>query len=334
MVNISRREFIRRMMALGLTAAAAGSLFSSLACSSKATPVPAPPVLPPVPTPTPAPQPPVVTSPAPGDSRLVVARGKSPAAMVQAALKALGGIERFVKKGDDVIVKPNICVAFHTPEYAATTNPEVVATLVTLCLGAGAKRVRVMDLPFGGTAEQAYARSGIGEAVRSAGGQMELMASMKYREVDIPGGIDIKKWPVYSDALDADVLIDVPIAKHHDMARLTLGMKNLMGLILNRGQIHTNIGQRVADLTSLLRPKLTVIDAVRILMNHGPTGGNLDDVKPTNTIIASSDIVAADAYAATLFGLTGNDIPIIRAAAQMGLGTMDLKNVKIEEIAV
>jgi uncharacterized protein (DUF362 family) len=333
-MNVSRREFIKRMMALGFTAVAAGSLFSQLACASQETPAPISPVPVPVPTPTPAFQPPVTPSQSPGGSHLVVTRGKSPAAMVQAALKALGGIERFVKKGDDVIVKPNICVAFHMPEYAATTNPEVVGALVTLCLGAGAKRVRVMDLPFGGTAEQAYARSGIGEAVRSAGGQMELMSNMKYREVDIPSGIDIKKWPVYSDALDADVLIDVPIAKHHNMGRLTLGMKNLMGLIQNRGQIHTNLGQRVADLTSLFRPKLTVIDAVRILMNHGPTGGDLNDVKLTNTIIASSDIVAADAYGATLFGLTGNDIPIISSAAQMGLGTMDLKSVKIEEINV
>jgi uncharacterized protein (DUF362 family) len=334
MVNVSRRDFMKQMMALGLSAVAAGSLFSQLACANKETPVPTSPAPSPVPTPTPAPQPPVTPSPASGSSHLVAVRGKSPADMVQAALKALGGIERFVKKGDDVIVKPNICVAFHTPEYAATTNPEVVATLVTLCLGAGAKRVRVMDFPFGGTAEQAYARSGIGEAVRTAGGQMELMANMKYREVNIPGGIDIKKWSVYGDALDADVLIDVPIAKHHSMARLTLGMKNLMGLIENRGQFHSNLGQRVADLTSLIRPQLTVIDAVRILMNHGPTGGDLNDVKLTNTIIASADIVAADAYGATLFGLTGNDIPIIRSAAQMGLGTMDLKNVNVEEIAV
>jgi uncharacterized protein (DUF362 family) len=330
-MNISRREFIQRMIALGFSAAAAGSLFSSLACSTKEPPV-SPPVSPLAPAPA-APSP-VVPIPSSGGTYLAVARGKSPAALVQAALKALGGIERFVKKGDDVIVKPNICVAYNTPEYAATTNPEVVSAVVTLCLGAGARRVRVMDFPFGGTAEQAYARSGIGEVVRAAGGQMELMASMKYREADIPGGVDFKKWTFYGDALDANVIINVPIAKHHNLARLTLGMKNLMGLVQNRGQIHSNLGQRVADIASLLRPKLTIIDAVRILMNHGPTGGNLDDVKLTNTIIASQDIVAADAYGATLFGLTGNDIPIIRAGAQMGLGTMDLKSIKVEEINV
>lgn len=333
-MNVSRREFIQRMVALGFTAAAAGSLFSWLGCTTREAPLPPVPLPQPAPAPIPAPSQPPPPAPVSGNTYLAVARGKSPAALVEAAVKALGGIERFVKKGDDVIIKPNICVAYHTPEYAATTNPEVVGALVTLCLGAGAKRVRVMDLPFGGSAEQAYARSGIGEAVRTAGGQMEVMASMKYRDAAIPGGVDIKNWPVYGDALDANVLINVPIAKHHNLARLTLGMKNLMGLIQNRGQIHYNLGQRVADLTSLLRPKLTIVDAVRILMNHGPTGGSLDDVKMTNTIIASQDMVAADAYAATLFGLTGNDIPFIRSGAQMGLGTLDLKNIKLEEISV
>ncbi len=332
-MDISRREFIQRMMALGFGAAAAGALFSSLACSNREAPVPSPA---PKPTPAPAPTPLPSGTPIPtqSDTYLAVARGQSPTAMVQALLKALGGMERFVKKGDDVIIKPNICVAYHTPEYAATTNPEVVGSLVSLCLGAGAKRVRVMDFPFGGTAQEAYSRSGIDEAVRTAGGQMELMSSVKYLEVAIPQGIDLKKWPVYGDALDADVLINIPIAKHHSSARLTLGMKNLMGLIQNRGQFHFNLGQRIADLTSLLRPKLTIVDATRILLNHGPTGGSLDDVKVTNTIIASQDIVAADAYAATLFGLTGNDIPAIRAGVQMGLGTMDLKSIKVAEINV
>jgi len=263
-----------------------------------------------------------------------VARGNSPEAMVQAAIKALGGIERFVKPGHEVIVKPNICVAYHTYEYAATTNPEVIGTLVKLCLDAGAKRVRVMDQPFGGTASEAYARSGIEAAVRAAGGQMEIMSSMKFRKTAIPQGRDITNWPIYGDALDADVIINVPIAKHHGLARLTLGMKNLLGIVQNRNQLHTNLGQRLADLNTRVRPVLTVVDAVRILMNHGPSGGSLDDVKLTNTIIASQDIVAADAYATTLFGLTGVDIPAIRAGAEMGLGTMDLRSINIEELSV
>jgi uncharacterized protein (DUF362 family) len=243
-------------------------------------------------------------------------------------------MERFVKSGDDVIVKPNVCVDFRTFEYAATTNPEVVASLVELCLGAGARRVRVMDNPFGGSAESAYARSGIADAVTAAGGQMEAMNPAKFRETDIPEGRDISSWPVYQEILDADVVIDVPIAKHHSLARLSLAGKNLLGVIQSRNKMHSNLGQRTADLVSLVRPNLTVVDAVRTLMDHGPGGGSLDDVRLTNTVIASHDIVAADAYAATLFDLSGQDIAYVKAAAEMGLGTLDLSSIQIEEISV
>jgi uncharacterized protein (DUF362 family) len=129
-------------------------------------------------------------------------------------------------------------------------------------------------------------------------------------------------------------VINVPIAKDHGLARLTLAGKNLLGVIENRGGMHRNIGQRIADLTSLVRPQLTVIDAVRILMANGPTGGNLDDVKQTDTVIASADQVAADAYATSLFGLQPSDISYITACADMGLGTMDLGAVKVEEISL
>ena len=345
-MHISRREFIRRLAVISFATALAGKLLAFLGCSlvekgeltpstlkpsPEAVPLAPPAAIPALPLPT-APTPPsVVASP---DTYLAVVRGNNPSDMVETAIKALGGIERFVKPGDDVIIKPNICVAYHSYEYAATTNPEVVGTIVKLCVGAGARRVRVMDQPFGGTPEQAYVRSGIDAAVKSAGGTMEVMSRVKFRDTPIPDGKDITRWQVYGDVLDADVLIDVPIAKHHSLARLTLGMKNLMGVILNRGQFHSNLGQRIADLTSLLKPDLTIVDGVRILMNHGPSGGDLNDVKLANTIIASRDIVAADAYAATLFGLTGEDIPAIRAGAQMGLGTADLKSVKIEELVV
>jgi len=265
---------------------------------------------------------------------LAVVRGENPMELVLTALKALGGIERFVKPGNDVIIKPNICTAYYSYEYAATTNPEVVGALVQLCVGVGAKRVRVMDYPFGGQATLAYTRSGITESVEQAGGELETMSRIKYRDTAIPDGKDIKKWMVYGDILSTDVLINVPIAKHHHLARLTLGMKNLMGVILDRNQFHINLGQRIADLNSLVRPSLTLVDAVRILTNHGPTSGNLNDVKLTNTVIASHDIVAADTYAATLFNLKGADIPAIRAGAEMGLGTMDLENIRVEEINV
>jgi uncharacterized protein (DUF362 family) len=243
-------------------------------------------------------------------------------------------MERFVRRGDDVIVKPNICVAYHTYEYAATTNPWVVAELVRLCLEAGARRVRVMDSPFGGGPEEAYVRSGIQEQVLAAGGQMEIMARFKFVPTEIPEGRDLRQKEIYEDVLKADVLINVPIAKHHNLARLTLGMKNLMGVITDRPAMHRNLGQRLADLTSRVRPQLTVVDAVRILTAHGPTGGNLNDVKKLDTVIASPDIVAADTYAATLFGRHPQALGFIRAGTAMGLGRSDLDNLKIEEIAV
>ncbi|WP_455278535.1 DUF362 domain-containing protein [[Eubacterium] cellulosolvens] len=265
---------------------------------------------------------------------LAVVHGDNPTKIVEKALVALGGIERFVKLGDNVIIKPNICVSYRSFEYAATTNPEVVGALTSMSLNAGAKGVRVMDNSFGGSPEKAYTNSGIEQSVNAAGGEMELMSAIKYREVDIPHGKDINRWSIYGDILDADVLINVPIAKHHSLARLTLGMKNLLGIIQNPNRFHSNLAQRIADLNSRVHSTLTVVDAVRILKDHGPTGGNLDDVEIANTVIASHDIVAADSYAATLFGLTGNDIPIIRAGAQMGLGNMDLNSITVEEIDV
>ena len=250
------------------------------------------------------------------------------------AIAALGGMERFVPRDANVIVKPNICVAYHTYEYAATTNPWVVGAVVKLCLEAGARSVRVLDYPFGGSAEEAYEISGIAEQVKAAGGEMVVMPRMKFVSIDIPQARALKKSDVYDDALKADVLINVPIAKNHSLARLTLGMKNLMGLIRYREAVHGNMGESLTDLTSLFRPKLTIVDAVRMLMANGPTGGNLDDVKQLNTIIASPDIVAADSYAATLFNLQPEELSYIKAGTQRGLGRSDLKNLHIEEINV
>ena len=263
---------------------------------------------------------------------LAVARGGSPADITAAAIAAVGGMEAFVKKGADVIVKPNICTGYHGPEYAATTNPEVVGTLVSLCRRAGAVRVRVMDLPFGGPAEEAYKVSGIQNAVEKAGGEMQIMSPTGFRTYRIPDGLDLTSWPIYSDVLSCDVLIDVPIAKDHGSTRLSLAGKNLLGVILNAGDIHTNIGQRTADLVSVCRPTLTVVDAVRVLTANGPTGGDLGDVERLDTVLASVDIVAADSYAATLFDLTGADIPYVQTAYDMGLGEMDLDKVDVRTV--
>jgi uncharacterized protein (DUF362 family) len=273
-----------------------------------------------------------VPAPAPGQAYLAVAHGEDAAMATRAAIAAIGGMGRFVKTGDDVIVKPNICTDYHPPEYATTTNPIVVGTLVALCLEAGARRVRVMDMPFGGTPETAYAVSGIADATHAARGEMEVMSPLKFIMTNIPQGRDITQWEVYRDVLEADVFINVPIAKHHSLARLSLACKNLLGVVRQPNRMHRNLGQRLADLASLIKPSLTVVDAMRILVANGPTGGSLNDVRQTNMVIASHDMVAADAFAATLFGLRGEDIPYIKLSSEMGLGTLDLNAIRIEEI--
>jgi len=324
---ISRRDFIRWLGMAGagvaLTGCAKSDLPSPILTNSTQTSLPVISTSSPTQTIAPA-----------GNTYLVVSRGESPAEITRRAVEALGGMHKFVKTGNDVIIKPNICTDYHTFEYAVTTNPEVVAELVRECLAAGARWVRVMDAPFGGTSESAYRKSGIADAVTAAGGQMEVMNPAKFTETPIPQGVDIKKWWVYQEVLNADVLINVPIAKHHNSAGLTLGCKNLMGTLQSRDLIHENLHQRIADITSLIRPDLTVVDAYRILTQNGPTGGNLNDVKLTKTIIASQDIVAADSYACTLFGKTADDIEYIKLASRMGIGTKDLSSIKIEELTV
>ncbi len=191
-----------------------------------------------------------------------------------------------------------------------------------------------MDNPFGGSPASAYAVSGIEAAVRAAGGEMEVMSPVKYASFDIPDGRDIQSWEFYRDILETDVLINVPIAKHHGLARLTLGGKNLLGTIQSANRIHAQPGQRIADLVSRIRP--TLYRNRRLPHPDGPRTdwSSLDDVKLAQTVIASHDIVAADAYGASLFGLKGEDIAYIQKAAEMQLGTLDLSSVKVEEIHV
>lgn len=263
---------------------------------------------------------------------MVVVRNAEPEELVRRAIAALGGMEKFVPQGANVIIKPNLCVGFRTYEYAATTNPWVVGTLVKMCFEAGAGSVKVMDHTWKEALWEAYTTSGVQKEVEAAGGEMAFMYPDKYLPTEIPNGIDLKSIKLYEDILKADVLINVPIAKHHQDAKLTLGMKSLMGAMDDRLTMHTNMGQRLADLSSRLRPTLNVMDAVRMLMAFGPTGGSLTDVKKMDTVIASQDVVALDSYTATLFEMKPSDLEYINAAVAMGLGRSDLENLRIEEI--
>jgi uncharacterized protein (DUF362 family) len=359
MKSISRRSLIKQAVT-GLGAAAVGQIIAG--CTPQATPPaptpPAPvpatlvPTTPPLPTTAPKPTDlpkavdPAATAPPKATATIVssptvmvqpdmvVARGADPAELVRQAIKAMGGMDKFIKKGQKVVIKPNICVAYTTVESAYTTNPWVVGALVKLCIEAGAASVRVMDFPFNGTAATAYLRSGIEEQVKAAGGEMVQMAGYKFVPTNITQGKDLKNIGIYDEILKADALINVPILKHHSLSGMTIAMKNLMGLIDKRESIHSNFGQRLADLSSQIKPVLNVVDAVRILMNNGPASGTKDDVKKLDTIFITQDIIAADAYGATLFGKKPEDLKNVVIGAEMKLGRKDLANLKIQELSV
>lgn len=259
---------------------------------------------------------------------VAVAEGTDYATVTRSAITALGGMKAFVRSGNTVVVKPNIGWD-RKPEYAANTHPVVVRAIVEECLAAGARRVKVFDHTCN-DARRCYENSGIQPALR---GMRNVDVKHVERERFKPTALNgrfLEEWPLYDEALSADVLINVPIAKHHGLTRLTLGLKNMMGIMAdNRGYIHRSIEDALADVNSVVRSHLTIIDATRILTARGPQGGNLQDVKILNTVLASQDIVAADAYATTLFGLDPGDISTTVTAHKRGLGEMDLRKIKI-----
>lgn len=265
---------------------------------------------------------------------LAVVKFGAPEAITRKAVGLLGGMQRFVSKGDIVVVKPNIAFD-REPEQAATTNPEVVAAVVKMAYEAGAKSVKVFDRPCNNP-RRCYTRSGIEKAARDAGASVyHIENSSEYVKTKI-NGVSLKKWPIHRDVLECDCLINVPIAKHHGSAELTLSMKNLMGVVGGkRARFHIgHLHRWIADLSTTIKPRLIVIDAVRILTDHGPTGGDLADVRRLDTVIASVDPVAADSYAATLFGKKGEDIDHIRYAYELKLGEIDMDKLRIAKVTL
>lgn len=263
---------------------------------------------------------------------LVVARGDSPTAITKAAIDAFGGMKNFISRGDIVVVKPNIAWD-RLPEQAANTNPEVVAEVVRLCYEAGAKKVKVFDRTVNDP-RRCYVQSGIFASVKEAGAETSFIDERKFRKMQINGGA-LKEWPLYSEIFEADKVINVPIAKHHGLAGITMSMKNWMGIMGGRrNQIHQKLDQSLVDLSMIIKPTLTVLDAVRILTANGPQGGSLADVKKMNTVVVGTDQVAVDSYGATLFGMKGSDLGYVRIAAAAGLGKMDLSKLQIKRINI
>lgn len=265
---------------------------------------------------------------------LVVAqgKGKSPSSITKAAIDAFGGIRKFISRGDIVVIKPNMGWD-RLPEQAANTNPEVMATIVKLCFDAGAKKVKVFDRSVNDP-RRCYKQSGIADAVNPLGAELSYIDDRRFSDMSIKGQV-LKSWPLYRDVFEADKIINVPIAKHHGLAKLTMAMKNWMGIMGGeRGRIHQKIGESLADICLVVKPTLTVLDAVRILTANGPQGGSLNDVKRMDTILVSTDQVAVDSYGATLFGMKGSDLSYVKAGATIGIGTMDLSKLKMKTLNI
>lgn len=268
-------------------------------------------------------------APDPFRPEMAVITGDDPAQLARQALEELGGIRRFIARGDVVLVKPNIGWD-RTPEQAANTNPDIVAEIIRQCSDAGAKRIIVTDVSCNDP-RRCFQRSGIAEAAERAGAEVRLPDPAMFKEVDLQGEI-LRVWPVLDLFLNVDKVINVPIAKHHSLTGTTLGMKNWYGMLGGpRHQLHQKIHESVVDLADFVRPTLTVMDCYRILVRNGPTGGNLRDVLYTKTLVAATDPVALDAYVAKAYwNLEVSSLPYLKMAASRGLGTYEFEKVRTQ----
>ena len=249
--------------------------------------------------------------------------GYSVKELARKVFEAAGGITRFVSKGDVVVVKPNISWA-RRPDLAATTNPELLKGVIELCYEAGAKRVRIADNTIHDP-RRCFAITGAGMVAKKTGAELIYPRSSLMRDMKLKGNrLDV--WPVFLPLVEADKLINLPVAKHHRLCTLTLGMKNWIGGVGGRrSALHQDIHQIIVDLARFFNPTLTLIDATRIMIRNGPSGGRLSDVAIKNTLILSDDQVAADAKASMLFGLGPEQIGYISLGQKRGIGTYDFR---------
>ena len=264
---------------------------------------------------------------------MVIAQGDDPRALVRKALDALGGTRRFIARGDVVVIKPNIAWD-RTPEQAANTNPLAVAEMVRQCLEAGAKKVIVTDVSCN-EPHRCFQRSGIARAASDEGAEIVLPEERLFHQVNLRGDV-LGEWPVLEPFIAADKMINFPVAKSHSLTGVTLGMKNWYGILGGaRNRLHQRIHESLADLADVMRPTLTLMDAYRVLIRNGPTGGSLADVLLKKTIVAGTDPVALDAYVAKAYwDLDASQLRYLQLAQERGLGKMDFAKVRTEVIRV
>jgi len=269
---------------------------------------------------------------------LVVVKGSSMSKsgmekMVQKGLAQMGGLDRFVKRGMKVVVKPNL--GFNSsPERAHTTHPYLVETVAKMCKALGAE-VKIMDRPVH-NARLVYKSSGMVEAASNADVDLVYMDGRKYRQVDVPNGLNLRNLKVYSDILEADVIINMPIAKDHGSAELTMAMKNLMGVIGgNRGVYHLGLHKNIVDFTKTVPVQLIILDATRVLTKHGPSSGRPEDITHPKSIVLGTNPVAVDAYSSQeFFGITPSRINYLKYAAREGMGETSIGKMNVKRILV
>lgn len=254
----------------------------------------------------------------------------APDVLVKNAVDALGGMAKFISRGDVVVIKPNIGWD-RLPVHAANTNPDVVGAVIKLAYDAGAKKVVVADGSCNDP-NRCFQRSGIWRKAYSLGADVVLPAEHRYRTMRLKGDV-LDEWPIFTTLVDADKVINCPVAKHHNLAKFTASMKNWYGVLGGRrNRLHQSIDMSIADLATFMRPTLTVVDAVRVLVRNGPQGGNIDDTREMNTVIASVDQVAADAWACQLIGQHRDNLAYLKMAHERGIGTMFWENLRVKEV--
>ncbi len=267
---------------------------------------------------------------------IVDAQGKSPGYTIRDLTRktfdAVGGIQTFISKGDVVAIKPNISWA-RTPNLSATTHPEVLKAVIELCREAGAKKVKIVDNTIH-KARRCFAITGAGAVAKETGADLVVPRSSLMRDMRLNGHrLDV--WPVFTPVIEADKLINLPVAKVHGLSELTLGMKNWIGAVGGRRYaLHQDIHQTIVDLAQFFKPTVTLIDAIRVMTQNGPSGGSLADVAVMNRLILSNDPVAADARAARIFGYAPDDIGFIRLGQKRQLGLYDTEISQLHEVSV
>lgn len=272
-----------------------------------------------------------------GEPDLVDVSGSDPAKMVAAALAALGGMAKFVNKGDFVVIKPNAAFA-NPPAWGTTTHPATVVVVAKACLEAKAKEVLILEFPQA-KGEKCLERCGLTAALAAVPGvKVKLLGPGDFQKVEVKGGVTLKSVEVAKQLLSADVFINVPAAKAHFQAGVSFGLKNHMGLIWDRQAFHTamELHQAVADLGRVIKPTLTILDATRALLTNGPAGPG--DTAEPGRMVAGRKVASVDAYGLTLAKfnsriMTPANARHIEFAGKAGLGEVDVARMKVKKVA-